>query len=226
MTNIFISNFFYYYSCVQWLNIFRLAGDSAVLEAAFDGKKEICRLEKLFNFAASEQLKFAIKKQIEKILLSENDNEKPFYSLNGLNVKIKKGYTCSQRWFLHFLQNMEPVIKRIVNNTTNNDESDTKYDELNTENDDSCTIDGKNLILSTNEMEINDIEETKKNDGNNSKNKIVAKQFSALPAIISKNIFLFEKNNENENEKIIKKYLDKFSFLQYLPLEIEIVGKI
>ena len=120
---------------------------------------------------------------------------------------------------------MEPVIKRIVNNTTNNDESDTKYDELNTKNVDSCTIDGKNLILSTNEMEINDIEETKKNDGNNSKNKFVAKQFSALPAIISKNIFLFEKNNENENKNKIKKYFDKFSFLQYLPLEIEIVGK-
>ena len=120
---------------------------------------------------------------------------------------------------------MEPVIKRIVNNTTNNDKSDTEYDELNTKKDDSCTIDDKNFIFSTNKIEINDIEVIKKNSENNSKNKFGAKLFSALPAIISKNIFLFEKNNENENKNKIKKYFDKFSFLQYLPLEIEIVGK-
>ena len=112
---------------------------------------------------------------------------------------------------------MEPVIRRIVNNTTNNDEFDT---ELNTENYVLSTIDDKNLSFSTNKIET-----MEKNDKINSNNKLAQKQFTALPAIISKNVFLFEKISENENEKKIKKYLDKFSFLQYLPLEIEIVGE-
>ena len=111
---------------------------------------------------------------------------------------------------------MEPVIRRIVNNTTNNDEFDT---ELNTENYVLSTIDDKNLSFSTNKIET-----MEKNDKINSNNKLFPKQFTALPAIISKNVFLFEKISENENEKKIKKYLNKFSFLQYLPLEIEIVG--
>ena len=125
---------------------------------------------------------------------------------------------------------MEPVIKRIVSNNKNNDESDTKDDEKNTKdsnislnvNDDQT--DNKNINLTQNAV---------------SKKEIDVKKISSLPAIITKNTFLFENKNKNENEnenqnenndesrndKKIKKYLSKFSFLQYLPLEIEIVGK-
>ena len=127
---------------------------------------------------------------------------------------------------------MEPVIKRIVSNNKNNDESDTKDDEKNTKdsnislnvNDDQT--DNKNINLTQNAV---------------SKKEIDVKKISSLPAIITKNTFLFENKNKNKNEnenenenenndesrndKKIKKYLSKFSFLQYLPLEIEIVGK-
>ena len=57
-------------------------------------------------------------------------------------------------------------------------------------------------------------EKEDKDDNNSNKNNYY------LPAIKSKNIFLFEKTEE----KKIKSYMKKFSFLQYLPLEIDIVG--
>ena len=123
---------------------------------------------------------------------------------------------------------MEPVIKRIVSNNKNNDESDTKDDEKNTKD--------SNISLNVNDDHTNN-KNINLTQNAVSKKQIDVKKISSLPAIITKNTFLFENRNENKNEnenenndesrndKKIKKYLSKFSFLQYLPLEIEIVGK-
>ena len=135
---------------------------------------------------------------------------------------------------------MEPVIKRIVSNNKNNDESDTKDDEKNTKD--------SNISLNVNDDHTNN-KNINLTQNAVSKKEIDVKKISSSPAIITKNTFLFENKNKNENEnknknenenenenqnenndesrndKKIKKYLSKFSFLQYLPLEIEIVGK-
>ena len=190
-----------------------MAGKPEILSAAFHGKNKILQLEKLFELAASEQLKFSIKKQIETILKSENDFEKPYFSLDGLNIRIRRGYTCSKRWYLHFLENMEPVVRRIVNNNRNN-----LIDDI----DDINNIDNNNANKNNSVSDNNNENFVMKQDydsvdrENNKKNK-----YSTLPMILSKNIFLFEIESE---ERKIKKYLEKFAFLRYLPLTIDLVG--
>ena len=128
-----------------------------------------------------------------KTLIEKGDLEKPKFSLDGLSVRIRKGHTCSRTWYLHFFHNMEVAMSKInfVNSLINK--------ERNKEND----------------KEIED-EKGHKDENEN----MLQKNNYYLPAIKSKNIFLFEKTEE----KKIKTYMDKFSFLQYLPLEIDIVG--
>ena len=156
---------------------------------------EIEKYEKLFENVAASQLKFAIRNLVAKTLIEKGDLEKPKFSLDGLSVRIRKGHTCSRTWYLHFFHNMEVAMNKInfVNSLMN--------DEKNKEND-------------------KEIENEKKHRDENRNENTLQKNNYYLPAIKSKNIFLFEKTEE----KKIKSYMDKFSFLQYLPLEIDIVG--
>ena len=190
-----------------------MAGKPEILSAAFHGKNKILQLEKLFELAASEQLKFSIKKQIETILKSENDFEKPYFSLDGLNIRIRRGYTCSKRWYLHFLENMEPIVRRIVNNNRNN-----LTDDIDDISDNTVNNDNGNKNISNNDSENFVMKQDYESiDGE----KIKKNKYSTLPMILSKNIFLFEIESE---ERKIKKYLEKFAFLRYLPLTIDLVG--
>ena len=156
---------------------------------------EIEKYEKLFEIAAASQLKFAIRNLVAKTLIEKGDLEKPKFSLDGLSVRIRKGHTCSRTWYLHFFHNMEVAMNKI------NFVNALLDEEKNKEN-------GKEIANAY----ANDKED--KNENTLKKNNYY------LPAIKSKNIFLFEKTEE----KKIKSYMDKFSFLQYLPLEIDIVG--
>jgi hypothetical protein len=147
----------------------------------------------MFEIAAAVQLKFSIRNLVSKKLKEQFDTEKPVFSLNGLSVRIRKGHTCSRTWYLHFFRNMENSMKKITELENLRNEEYEKEKEKEKENEDE-------------DFDKDDIYRNKSN--------------YYLPAIKSKNIFLFEKTEE----KKIKSYMEKFSFLQYLPLEIDIVG--
>ena len=182
----------------------------------------------MFENAASEQLKLAVKKQIEKMLKEKNDTEKPFFSLSGLTVKIRKGHTCSRRWYIHFLNNMENVMKSVINTKNllnknndniinNNDEKDINENNYNINNNNNNIAKNGN---NNNSNFKNKNENDNKNDNENKNGTEKTMKNYLLPAIKSENIFLFEKTEEKQ----VKDYMTKFSFLQYLPLEIDIVG--
>ena len=153
----------------------------------------------MFEIAAAVQLKFSIRNLVSKKLKEQLDTEKPVFSLNGLSVRIRKGHTCSRTWYLHFFRNMENSMKKI--NELENLRNEEYEKEKEKEN--------EKRKEREREDKDNDIDDNKSNKNN-----------FYLPAIKSKNILLFEKTEE----KKIKSYMEKFSFLQYLPLEIDIVG--
>ena len=153
----------------------------------------------MFEIAAAVQLKFSIRNLVSKKLKEQFDTEKPVFSLNGLSVRIRKGHTCSRTWYLHFFRSMESSMKKI-----------NELENLRTEE-----------FAKQREKEKEKEKEDGNNDNDRDDNNNINKKNYYLPAIKSKNIYLFEKTEE----KKIKSYMEKFSFLQYLPLEIDIVGK-
>jgi DNA mismatch repair ATPase MutL len=204
----------------------------------------------MFENAASEQLKLSVKKQIEKMLKEKGDSEKPFFSLSGLTVKIRKGHTCSRRWYIHFLSNMEKSMRSVIdtnnllkknnnnnsngddnnnnnknnynnnnNNKKNNNNNNSNSNNNNYNNDNN---DIENKISNKNNENEKEFQQSIDNKNDNEKVKVTeqVKKSYLLPAIKSENIFLFEKTEEKQ----VKDYMTKFSFLQYLPLEIDIVG--
>jgi hypothetical protein len=186
----------------------------------------------MFENAASEQLKLAVKKQIEKMLKEKNDTEKPFFSLSGLTVKIRKGHTCSRRWYIYFLNNMENVMKSVIDtknllnknndNIINNDDDNNNSNNDDNNNNDNNNNDNNNNIAKIGNSNNSNFKDKNKNDNKNEYETEKTIKNYLLPAIKSENIFLFEKTEEKQ----VKDYMTKFSFLQYLPLEIDIVGEL
>ena len=166
------------------------------LFVSFLHHEEVAKYENLFEIAAACQLKLAIRNLVAKTLIEKADPEKPVFSLDGLTVRVRKGHTCSRTWYLHFFHNMEAAMKKINNLQSIISEGIDKEKEK-----------VEQFLDENSDIEITD---------DRNKNKYY------LPAIKSKNIFLFEKNED----KKVKTYMDKFSFLQYLPLEIDIVGSL
>ena len=153
----------------------------------------------MFEIAAAVQLKFSIRNLVSKKLKEQLDTEKPVFSLNGLSVRIRKGHTCSRTWYLHFFRNMENSMKKI--NELENLRNEEYEEEKEKEN--------EKRKEREREDKDSDIDDNKSNKNN-----------FYLPAIKSKNIFLFEKT---EDKKIALADLG-FGFSQIIPIILKIIN--
>jgi hypothetical protein len=227
----------------QWLNIFQQLGDPSVSKVAIHSKKEIIRLEKLFELAGSVQLKLAVRRKIEEALRSQIDEgsdecdqrtrmrEEELEALSGLKIKIRRGFTCSKSWYLYLLRNIEDVMMKVieVHINKNNSDGQKNNDDGKRNNNDISNESHRSDDNTTNDIidnsRNNDEESTKTSplDTNISNTKL--ESGSAQHSLVATSINVNELFHNDNNSQKIEKNVETFSFLQYLPLEIHIVGK-